>query len=70
MQDGLTQANLTTEAIQMVPTIDRAAVGEMLTMSEYIDVIVPQVAKILYNGYRRRLLYPYSLISKVFVIPM
>ena len=34
MQDGLTQANLTTEAIQMVPTIDRAAVGEMLTMSE------------------------------------
>ena len=30
MQDGLTQANLTTEAIQMVPTIDRAAVGEML----------------------------------------
>ena len=45
MQDGLTQANLTTEAIQMVPTIDRAAVGEMLTMSEYIDVIVPRGGK-------------------------
>ena len=45
MQDGLTQANLTTEAIQMVPTIDRAAVGEMLTMSKYIDVIVPRGGK-------------------------
>ncbi|MBN08607.1 MAG: glutamate-5-semialdehyde dehydrogenase [Rhodospirillaceae bacterium] len=45
MQDGLTQANLTTEAIQMVPTVDRAAVGEMLTMSKYIDVIVPRGGK-------------------------
>ena len=45
MQDGLGQANLTAEAIQMVPTIDRAAVGEMLTMSEYIDVIVPRGGK-------------------------
>ena len=47
MQDGLTQANLPTDAIQMVPTTDRAAVGEMLTMSAYIDVIVPRGGKSL-----------------------
>ena len=47
MQDGLIEANLPTEAIQMVPTIDRAAVGEMLTMSEYLDVIVPRGGKSL-----------------------
>ncbi len=47
MQDGLIDANLPTEAIQMVPTIDRAAVGEMLTMSEHIDVIVPRGGKSL-----------------------
>ena len=70
MQDGLTQANLTTEAIQMVPTIDRAAVGEMLTMSKYIDVIVLGAVKIWWNGCRRRPLYPCSLTSRVFVIPM
>ncbi|MDG2033858.1 MAG: glutamate-5-semialdehyde dehydrogenase [Rhodospirillales bacterium] len=47
MQDGLTQANLPIDAIQMVPTTDRAAVGEMLTMSEHIDVIVPRGGKSL-----------------------
>ena len=47
MQDGLKQANLPIDAIQMIPTTDRAAVGEMLTMSEYIDVIVPRGGKSL-----------------------
>ncbi len=45
MQDGLRQANLPEAAIQMVPTTDRAAVGEMLTMTDYIDVIVPRGGK-------------------------
>ncbi|MCF8483414.1 MAG: glutamate-5-semialdehyde dehydrogenase [Rhodospirillum sp.] len=40
--DGLTDAGLPEDAIQMVPTTDRAAVGEMLTMTQYIDVIVPR----------------------------
>jgi glutamate-5-semialdehyde dehydrogenase len=40
--DGLRAANLPEECIQMVPTTDRAAVGKMLTMTEYIDVIVPR----------------------------
>jgi len=34
-------------AIQLVPTKDRAAVGEMLTMTDYIDVIVPRGGKSL-----------------------
>lgn len=43
--DGLTAASLPEEAIQLVPTRDRAAVGEMLTMTTYIDVIVPRGGK-------------------------
>jgi glutamate-5-semialdehyde dehydrogenase len=40
--DGLREAGLPEDAIQMVPTTDRAAVGEMLTMTAFIDVIVPR----------------------------
>jgi glutamate-5-semialdehyde dehydrogenase len=39
---GLEEAGLPAGAIQLVPTRDRAAVGMMLTMPEYIDVIVPR----------------------------
>ena len=39
---GLVAAGLPKESIQLVPTPDRAAVGEMLKMSEFIDVIVPR----------------------------
>ena len=42
LAQGLTSAGLPEAAIQMVPTQDRAAVGIMLTMSDYIDVIVPR----------------------------
>lgn len=42
---GLAQANLPHAAIQIVPTRDRAAVGEMLTMTDTIDVIVPRGGK-------------------------
>ncbi|MCF8467416.1 MAG: glutamate-5-semialdehyde dehydrogenase [Sneathiella sp.] len=42
LQDGLVEAGLPREAIQMIPTTDRAAVGELLTMSDYVDVIVPR----------------------------
>lgn len=42
LQDGLKAAHIPLSAIQMVPTTDRAAVGEMLTMTKYIDVIVPR----------------------------
>ena len=42
---GLRAAGLPETAIQIVPTTDRAAVGEMLTMTEHIDVIVPRGGK-------------------------
>ena len=47
MQEGLRKANLPVAAIQMVPTTDRDAVGEMLKMREFIDVIVPRGGKSL-----------------------
>ena len=43
--DGLKAANLPADAIQRVPTRDRAAVSEMLGMTEFIDVIVPRGGK-------------------------
>ena len=39
---ALKAANLPEGVIQMVPTTDRSAVGEMLIMTDYIDVIVPR----------------------------
>ncbi|GIT85821.1 gamma-glutamyl phosphate reductase [Roseobacter sp. OBYS 0001] len=42
---GLRDANLPEAAIQLVPTRDRAAVSEMLTMVDTIDVIVPRGGK-------------------------
>ncbi len=39
---GLRAAELPETAIQLVPTRDRAAVGAMLTMTDFIDVIVPR----------------------------
>lgn len=47
LKDGLHAAGLPDAAIQLVPTTDRAAVGEMLRMTEYIDVIVPRGGKSL-----------------------
>jgi glutamate-5-semialdehyde dehydrogenase len=43
--DGLRGAGLTEDAIQRVPTRDRAAVSEMLVMTDHIDVIVPRGGK-------------------------
>lgn len=45
LQQGLRSADLPADAIQLVPTRDRAAVSEMLTMTDYIDVIVPRGGK-------------------------
>lgn len=43
--EGLREAGVTVDAIQRVPTRDRQAVGEMLGMTEFIDVIVPRGGK-------------------------
>ena len=47
LADGLKASGLPEAAIQLVPTTDRAAVGEMLTMTDFIDVIVPRGGKSL-----------------------
>ena len=47
LTEGLAAADLPEAAIQLVPTTDRAAVGEMLTMTDFIDVIVPRGGKSL-----------------------
>ena len=47
IQEGLDAANLPRDAVQVVTTTDRSAVGEMITMTEYIDVIVPRGGKSL-----------------------
>jgi len=45
VQQGLAEAGLPAHAVQVVETTDRAAVGELVTMTEYIDVIVPRGGK-------------------------
>ncbi len=45
LQEGLRTANLPEDSVQLVPTRDRAAVSEMLTMTDSIDVIVPRGGK-------------------------
>ncbi|MCK5354587.1 MAG: glutamate-5-semialdehyde dehydrogenase, partial [Methyloprofundus sp.] len=42
---GLASAGLPVEAVQVVATTDRAAVGELITLSDYVDVIVPRGGK-------------------------
>ena len=45
LEAGLRAAGLPQAAIQLVPVTDRAAVGEMLTMTGFIDVLVPRGGK-------------------------
>lgn len=45
VKEGLRSAGLPEAAVQVVETTDRAAVGELITMSEYVDVIVPRGGK-------------------------
>ena len=42
---GLAEAGLPESAVQVIKTTDRAAVGELITMPEYVDVIVPRGGK-------------------------
>ncbi|WP_299302691.1 glutamate-5-semialdehyde dehydrogenase [uncultured Litoreibacter sp.] len=45
LQQGLASAGLPEDAVQLVPTRDRAAVSEMLKATQFIDVIVPRGGK-------------------------
>ncbi|MCB1688636.1 MAG: glutamate-5-semialdehyde dehydrogenase [Halioglobus sp.] len=45
LQQGLQEAGLPATAVQVVATADRAAVGQLIAMPEYVDVIVPRGGK-------------------------
>lgn len=45
VHEGLEMAGLPKGAVQVVETTDRAAVGELITMKDYVDVIVPRGGK-------------------------
>ena len=45
VHEGLEAAGLPKGAVQVVETTDRAAVGELITMKQYVDVIVPRGGK-------------------------
>lgn len=47
IERALRDANLPTDAVQVVDTPDRAAVGELLTMPQYVDVVIPRGGKSL-----------------------
>src|SRR5438552_3238652 len=45
VHEGLRTARLPEDAVQVVETADRAAVGQLLSMNEYVDIIVPRGGK-------------------------
>ncbi len=45
IQIGLEQAGISPNAVQIINTTDRSAVGQMITATEYIDVIIPRGGK-------------------------
>ena len=45
VHEGLEKAGLPATAVQVIETTDRAAVGELITMKQYVDVIVPRGGK-------------------------
>jgi glutamate-5-semialdehyde dehydrogenase len=45
VQQALTESGLPLEAVQLVQTTDRAVVGQLITMPQYVDVIIPRGGK-------------------------
>jgi glutamate-5-semialdehyde dehydrogenase len=45
VHEGLRAAGLPENAVQVIETTDRAAVGELITMTRYVDVLVPRGGK-------------------------
>jgi glutamate-5-semialdehyde dehydrogenase len=55
---GLKSAGLPEAAVQMVETTDRAAVGELITLREYVDIVVPRGGKELIERLAREARIP------------
>ncbi len=45
VSQALTSAGLPADAVQLVPTVDREAVGHLISMPQYVDVIIPRGGK-------------------------
>ena len=58
IHSGLNEAGLPMEAVQVVETTDRAAVGELITMDRYVDIIVPRGGKGLIERISREATVP------------
>jgi glutamate-5-semialdehyde dehydrogenase len=58
ISQGLLAAGLPVEAVQIVETTDRAAVGELITLTEFVDVIVPRGGKSLIERISREASIP------------
>jgi glutamate-5-semialdehyde dehydrogenase len=58
VQKALSQAGLPEHAVQLVPTTDRAAVGHLITMPQFVDVIIPRGGKSLIERISREAKVP------------
>ncbi|WMW79422.1 glutamate-5-semialdehyde dehydrogenase [Undibacterium cyanobacteriorum] len=58
VKQGLQEAGLPEQAVQVVDTTDRAAVGALITMPQYVDVIVPRGGKGLIERLMREATVP------------
>ncbi len=58
VHEGLRGAGLPPDAVQLVGTTDRAAVGALITMGEYVDVLVPRGGKSLIERISREATIP------------
>ncbi len=58
IEQGLVDAGLDRHLVQVVPTADRAAVGELLAMDRYVDVIIPRGGKRLIERVSREARMP------------
>ncbi|MFB2587400.1 glutamate-5-semialdehyde dehydrogenase [Acinetobacter sp. c1-l78] len=58
IQHGLAQANLPQQAVQVIATTDREAVGQLVTLSDYVDVIIPRGGKSLIERISREARIP------------
>ncbi len=58
IRQGLESAGLPADAVQVIGTTDRRAVGEMITMNQYVDVIIPRGGKSLIERISREATVP------------
>lgn len=58
VQDALAEAGLPQDAVQLVPTTDREAVGRLIAMPEFVDVIIPRGGRSLIERVSREAKVP------------